>query len=199
MAPELHEVLERLESVEKQNRRLKWAGSLLLIAIALAGLAIVAVGRRTGPPEVIQARKFVLLDDKGRVRADLSMGRSGAEPELALYDEEGRVRAVLDADVTGPYLGFYDRNGLRQVVLGADQIGGSSLALYVGGGLYPVLKAEAGQFGASLSFFDPEDTHKLRRGGIDARATLEYEIVSESSSLSFSDKAGKVVWSTPLH
>lgn len=90
-------------------------------------------------PEVMQAKRFEMVDDAGKVRAVLGMGEQGDEglalmnargviraalllqedsPRLSLADTTGRVRTSLlvQADNT-PALGMTDAQGKRRVEL----------------------------------------------------------------------------------
>ena len=65
--------------------------TFLVLLAALAGLVF---GQITTPqlavPAVVQAKSFVLLDDAGRKRGEMSMTGSG-KPLIQLFDERGRV------------------------------------------------------------------------------------------------------------
>ena len=81
--PDMQAVLERLEKLERQNRRIKWAGAT---AVLMGVLSLVHCGplgqmRR----DTIEAHRFVLLDDEGRMRGEMT-----AEfPTLSFYDKAG--------------------------------------------------------------------------------------------------------------
>jgi hypothetical protein len=96
---------ERLDRLERENRRLKRAG---VVVLALIG-AVVLMGHVVGE-KVIEAERFVLLDSSGQPRAVLAVAKSGSG--LYLYDEKGKLRAGLvggTADGTG--LRVYDQKG----------------------------------------------------------------------------------------
>lgn len=60
---------------------------------------------------VVRARKFELVDEAGRMRAQLGLPVEDA-PSLALYDEEGKNRARLSLHGDGrPGLILYSREG----------------------------------------------------------------------------------------
>jgi hypothetical protein len=76
------EVLEkRIEKLERQNRRLKWLG-LALVALTTA----TAAWGQKDKTVVMQAQKFELRDDAGRLRADLLM--LNGEPALRFFDKD---------------------------------------------------------------------------------------------------------------
>jgi hypothetical protein len=120
--PDIQAVLERLETLEKQNRRMKAAMTLLMIfASCLVMTSAAAHKART-----VEATQIALKDGAGTTRALLGMRSSG--PGLALYDAKGdKVQALLTVLQTGPTLGLYDAEGNTRVLLGVTPKG-STLA-----------------------------------------------------------------------
>ena len=100
----------RLEKLERQNRRMKQAGAVVLL---FAG-ALLLMGQAP-PRRMVEANEFVLKDGNGRVRAILSAATS---PTLYFLDENGVNRAAL-----GPS-GLALSSGERQL---AAMLGGASL------------------------------------------------------------------------
>jgi hypothetical protein len=76
------ELTGRLEKLERDNRRLKgFAVAALVLATALATIYA------TQPvPQKVTAHTFEVVDDSGRLRAELRM--SGDRPALTLYDAQ---------------------------------------------------------------------------------------------------------------
>ncbi len=96
---------ERLNRLERENRRLKRAGGVVLGVIA----ALLLMGHVVGE-KVVEAERFVLLDSSGQPRAVLAVAKGGSG--LYLYDNKGKLRAGLvggTADETG--LTLYHKNG----------------------------------------------------------------------------------------
>ncbi len=88
------------------------------------------------PPASVQARRFELVDDDGRVLAVLGLldGRPGRAPAgLALFDEHGRARVWMALGDDGPALVF-DQGGNDVVHLGVSDPGPD--ALHVGAHLH---------------------------------------------------------------
>jgi hypothetical protein len=81
---------QRLEGLERDNRRLKRMARLSGVVIA----ALMLTGQLTAGSRVIEAERFVLRDVAGRLRADLSMDPKHG-PGLRLYDQAGKRRAEL--------------------------------------------------------------------------------------------------------
>jgi hypothetical protein len=118
-APETHLILERLNKLEKRNRRLSLALALLMV---LAGCVIFSGARFFGRGRTLTARRIVLKDDTGTTRAILGMRSAG--PGLTLYDENGEnIQALLTVVRTGPLLTLYDANGTTRVLLGVTPKG----------------------------------------------------------------------------
>ena len=86
-AIKLSEIADRLERVEKENQRLKRIGLVLLLALS----ALVLMGQ-AGTGRTMEAEKFILRDQAGKMRAELDMDQSGA-PGLTFYDKTGERSA----------------------------------------------------------------------------------------------------------
>jgi hypothetical protein len=97
---------ERLEKLERQNRRMKLAG---LGAVVIAGAFVLMGQARLVHPGTITATKFVLVDAQGRQRATLDMYKGS--PILGLFDANGKLRAELAAAPNGPWLQLNDASG----------------------------------------------------------------------------------------
>jgi hypothetical protein len=87
----------RLAVVERQNRRLKWGGIVVLALAAMVWLMGANHGTRT-----VEAERFVLRDEAGEIRAQIGMSAAG--PNLWLYDVGGRYRVRVGVDREGPLI-----------------------------------------------------------------------------------------------
>jgi hypothetical protein len=114
----------RLEAVERDNRRLRRLGLMMLIGVGvLLGLttAIIVVASRHGlpgtVPQVAEARKFLLRDRTGRIRGVWGTNEEGAA-QLLIQDGAGRTRMRFTVQPDGASgLAFVDSaNGSRIVV-----------------------------------------------------------------------------------
>ena len=86
------EILEmRILRLESQNRRLKWFG----IVFAALAMATAAWAQKTAST-ALQAQKFELRDDAGRLRAELAI-LEGA-PSTAFFAADGDVQSLLAED-----------------------------------------------------------------------------------------------------
>ncbi|MGH7264923.1 MAG: hypothetical protein ACREMB_08740, partial [Candidatus Rokuibacteriota bacterium] len=109
-------LMSRLDRLERENRRWRFVG---LAALMLVGL-ILAPGA-TGQPNEVRARRFVVVDDTGRMRAMLGSAVD-FHGGLRLYGPGGDLRVALSIwDETGPSLNFYGKGGgFAHVVLSLD-------------------------------------------------------------------------------
>ena len=124
---------DRLDRLEWENRRLKLAGAVIMIAIA----TVLLMGQATPSKvvEVVEAQRFILRDSKGINRGGLQVMDDG-RPILHLADENGLTRAELVVlSNNTPALYFYDYEKGRDVGrkhlawLGVSKHGSVTLAL----------------------------------------------------------------------
>jgi hypothetical protein len=93
----LDRLTQRLDRLERENRRWRLAGCLSvlgLVAVALMGQAI-----RGKVAKVVEAERFVLRDSSGIERAALDILPGGAA--LSLLDQNGAPRALLSQEAIG--------------------------------------------------------------------------------------------------
>lgn len=89
----LEGLMNRLDRVERENRRLKEVGSVVLVAVAslvLMGQAVPNVAK------VVEAERFVLRDASGKLRAELAVDDNGAA-YLSILDREGKGSRAMVA------------------------------------------------------------------------------------------------------
>jgi hypothetical protein len=94
----------RLARLERENRRLKVGGILVL---ALLG-AVFLTGLSVEDP-IIGAEAFTLVDKQGNMRAVFAM--INEEPTLAMFDTNGKMRAGLSVVGDLPRLILYGEKG----------------------------------------------------------------------------------------
>jgi hypothetical protein len=100
--PTLDVLAQRLDRLERENRRLKITGALALlglISVALMGQAVLS------DAPLVEAQTFYVRDKAGRVRAML--GADG----LSLMDATGAVRVAVSATGDAPGLSLRDKAG----------------------------------------------------------------------------------------
>jgi hypothetical protein len=79
----------RLERLERNARRWRWAATAAAVGLAL----IVFLGQAKPEPTEVKANKFTLLDQGGAPRATLALEAGG--PSLVLTDARGREAIQL--------------------------------------------------------------------------------------------------------
>jgi len=176
--PELSAIVERLERLEKQNRRLKrggLAGLVLLASTLLAGFTVQRPAKPAAVTETLEAQRFVLKNARGETRAQLACDKDN--PHLALFDTAGHVAAQLSASPVGPSLTLYDAKGQQRASLGL-LFDTSSLMLF---------NAE-GEHRAQLSLMGDQPFLDLIDGTRDKRIRLGVD--PDGPSLQISDAAG---------
>jgi len=118
---DLARLAARVESLERQNRRLR------RLALGIVVVASTIAAAQTLAPKPIAANRFTLTDEDGRTRAQLEMstpgsGRAGVNPILAFSDAEGRVRVRIGLGQRGATLEVIDENGKSHEYFGGPTI-----------------------------------------------------------------------------
>lgn len=87
--PSLDSVLDRLVTVESQNRSIRRAGAVVL---SLVG-AVLIMAQARPPSQTVEAERLVLRDAMGTARIVLSSGEGegGVGSSLVLRDKNGRI------------------------------------------------------------------------------------------------------------
>ncbi len=215
--PILNTLTQRLDRLERENRRLKIAGAVLLLALAAVGVMGQVLPKAV--PKVVEAERFVLRDTRGRTRATLDAEGSGTLA-LSLYDQNGKIRASLAVEADGtPRLDLVDQNGKQRVALNvvkdasalvlADQNGKGRISLTVLPGGRPDLALsdqngktrlvlDVGTSGPSVVLYDENEKERavLGHAALEATATGTVE-QRPASSLVLFDRDGKVIWKVP--
>jgi len=96
--PELEVIRQRLEKLERENRRLKRAGSLGLLVVA-AGF-LMAQGKYN---RRIEAEEFILTDTHGSERAELAW--KDQAPRFVLLDAHGKPQAATGTTLLATNVG----------------------------------------------------------------------------------------------
>ena len=213
--PEMQAILQRIERLEAENRRLRRAA----LAVALAAVVALGMGQ-SQPSRTIEANRFVLTDNKGVKRAELAL--PGPNPALRFFDPDGRVASVLSAEGYSIFgktvrfgvpmsrvnlgksgLYFTDDHGEFVINLGGVaeenlKTGSPSpnLELY-GGGEKLRAQLTALKDGARLTVNDGEGfSAELGNTGLETLRTGETRNRSAASLVLFG-KDNKVLWSAP--
>lgn len=180
---DLTEVGARLQKLERQHRRLKLTGSMVLL-LAAAGLLM---GQALPTRRTVDAEEFVLRDAAGTPRAVLSLKAEGA-PTLAFFDPSGKTRAWFGVRGGGsPYLLFADHAGKPRAGLSVKDDGSPELTFIDLTGNPRALLQVPSDGQASLALYD--HLGRARAGlGVSRNGSPELRLL---------DKDGKVVWKAP--
>ena len=102
-ADQLNEVtlVQRIERLERQNRTLRVAGALAI----LAGAAALFVGM-SAPKKSLETDLLLIKDAAGTTRMILGMADDG--PAITMLDEHGKLRANIGVTDKGPEFDFLD-------------------------------------------------------------------------------------------
>lgn len=97
----------------------------VLTVANVAALLLIYAGAAAPQPkaDAVEAKQFILRDEKGRMRADLAMGADG-NPRLTLYDESAKPVAGLLGPIDGGI--FFLRSGAepqREIQLSVSKKG----------------------------------------------------------------------------
>lgn len=191
---------ERVETLERENRRIKRIG--IAAALLVVGLGFMG---QAAPSRTIEAQRFVLKDESGIARATLGMDLE--VPQLQLYDSLGKSRVSLSVDALGqPALTLYDGAGNQTVNL-VGMADGPGFWLSPGASkrqsIKEVVKQKGGiglYMGKEGPAIEIEDTNGFSTvvGSFPlvTPRTGETHHTSAASLLLF-DKDGKVLWSAP--
>ena len=179
---ESSEIAARLARLERENRRVKKAG---LVLLGGAGLLLLAAARPAGRVRIVEATELRLIDSTGALRGAMTADRTGAQ--LLLKDSVGKNRARLRvADDGTPRLELLDRTERVRIGLALDH-DGAALAHFDDDASHPRVKLSTAANGAAhlelsdaakkraeiavegdgvagLAVFDAEENVKLRSG-----------------------------------
>ena len=102
--PTLGHLVERVDRLERENRRLKVVGT-----VAAALLATVITMGQASRAKVVEAESFVVRDQTGAARVVMGTGSGGAG-EISVIDGSGKARVAIDGG--GSSSGFTITDGL---------------------------------------------------------------------------------------
>jgi hypothetical protein len=113
-------VTDCLNRLEAKQRRLRWiCAVLVLLSVIQTGVVLYVacpVGSWLGLPRTVEASRFVLVDEQGRVRGEWEVDQG---PRLVLSTEDGIPRATL----------WVNNNGASSVMLLDNKNGAGRAAI----------------------------------------------------------------------
>ena len=183
---------ERIENLEKGLASARRFNRWLLAAVGLA-LGVWILAGTFGPTMAaepaggtaineVRAKRFVVEDENGKVRAVLAVFKDG--PGLTLADESGNPRAMLIMGKGGPALTLSDENGKVRAGLNATkETAGLTLADENGKNRAALV---VGKNGPRVGLSD------------DKGKTRDFmSVLKESPSLALLDENDKPIWQVP--
>ena len=124
----------RILSLEK---RLRWMirGAIFAAILIMTGAVMAQVSpkftgvedqrdTRRSVEDLIRAKQFTLVDDKGNDRASLVADNAGSI-FLVMFDNAGKTRVNLSVGNEGPTMVFYDPSGQARTIIGSTTLVGS--------------------------------------------------------------------------
>jgi hypothetical protein len=117
-------ILERLNVLEKQNRRMKQIAAIAIVILA----SLLVMGQKAAANRTVEASEFVLRDGNGTVRSRWLVTPRG--PILSLFDESGTDRITLQLTSTVPTIKLSGPSDRPKVAPGSA---GESLGVQSGG------------------------------------------------------------------
>jgi hypothetical protein len=164
--PTIEAMAQRLERLERENRRWRRAG--IVVALALAALPMIAGASRDDRTTVLEAQRLILKGQDGKVYAELGVltnkARGTEFPQLSLYDQRGKTRVELAVGPNGfPELRFRDEDQRTRCSLAMLPDGLTQLGFHQKDG-WGQLSLGSFRDGAGLMLFGPDGQG---RGGRD--------------------------------
>jgi hypothetical protein len=108
----------RVEKLERQNRRMRCGGALVLIVLTSAFVMAQVKNAKMAPPKAVksvEAGKFILQDGRGAKRAEL--GLFADRPVLVFYDDASNPALSVGVESEGTGLTIYDNQSEKAVAV----------------------------------------------------------------------------------
>jgi len=197
------DVMQRLDSLERENRRMKQAGVVALAVIVAVGLMGQVTQGKVA--KVVEAEKFVLRDPVGNEAARLEWWKSDGSAHLVFVDKKKRVLSsfrndgfsIVDPDrkiltVMGPGL-----LTLISIGVGGLTISSHSVVLQEKDTIRAALGLSPEGL-PSLALYDKDGMSRAELGSTSLETTQTGAVEKRpESSLVLFDKKGKVIWEAP--
>lgn len=173
------ELAERVEKLERDNRRLK-RGGIALVAILVA-LAIAYATATRPVPDVIKAHEFDAVDNFGTVQMAMraSLGRG---PSITLSNEAGKPRIEMDVSV-GPQIKICNAHG--KALAEIQTIGGM-----------PSVSLSNAKSKSSVTMYAESDGPEILLEGVPGAPLVSMSAVPGSPSIAVSSLKGSMYLSS---
>jgi hypothetical protein len=96
-------LIQRINRLERQNRAVRAAGTLAI----LAGAAALCIGM-SAPRRTLETDLLIIKDATGNTRMILGMADDG--PAITMLDSNGKLRANIGVTEKGPEFDFLDQS-----------------------------------------------------------------------------------------
>jgi hypothetical protein len=107
-------LVRRIERLERQNRSLRVAGTLAV----LAGAAALCIGM-SAPRKSLETDLLLIKDASGTTRMILGMADDG--PAITMLDSNGKLRANIGVTEKGPEFDFLDASETPRLQMFIDE------------------------------------------------------------------------------
>jgi hypothetical protein len=143
---------DRLARLERENRRLKLAGLLVLAVIGLAFVVMLPPPPTAAAGHIVAAHGFHLVDNDGNLVGEWILNDRG-DPNLRMWLGDSYVSLGVNAPVSGEhtlktYFGMNGGDGLVQISTPGPSSVGPSVIIYrqrsPGGAFWPIWSAPPG-------------------------------------------------------
>ncbi len=125
--PTMDNIVQRLDRLERENRRLKRMGAL--VAVGIAAVVLMGQAKPSKEAKVIEAEEIIIRDKNKQIRVSISslgIHVLNAEEVTSVFSDgitlgTRKLRLmVLSNTSTGPSLSLVDRQGNIRALLGAS-------------------------------------------------------------------------------
>jgi hypothetical protein len=184
---EVRAICKRVERLERENRKLRWCALILLLGVS----SVILMGQAKPGNRIVEAQKFVLKDEKGKIRGWMGPYGTGSEIMLGNDNAQPMMRLLVSTDAGN--LHFY-----------GSHKGGMTLAVDSGDPSLSIVGAD-GSGGAAIGFSKdgPAFTVSDGTGFSTVIGTTQVKDLSggtgktSAASVVLLDKTKKVLWQAP--
>ena len=185
------EILNRVLKVERQNKVLKVLFIFSLSAILLSGV-VQDTASSTGE---VEARRFVLRDAKGVVRAVLA-APDGEQGGLTIFDENERPRLFVGIAPRdrltpgGPIIGFYPETGRLRYQTSLYQTAGQGVLVLRDSTFRNSISLATTKLLSSITFWQRDSkTERITNRG-------QIKVTDATTFATMNDALGRPLWSS---
>jgi hypothetical protein len=192
---EMESNVMRLARLERSNRRLK--SCVIGLTIGVGSLAI--LGMANSAPKVLTAEKFLLVDDQGIERAELSTNNKAAALQFLNPNQTRAIVVARGSQGSGIYMSDGKGNVRTGMLVNDD----STATIAMMNGEAESFTVKDGREGTALTFADAAGHTKIALGSTPKGASLNIWDgndtlrvgVAEQGVLTF-DKGGLLEWAS---